>query len=354
MNIKDIRDNFTFRVQCESLGVDYRNSLAFKNVVFVFKPELNAYVVLDEAFNCIGTDVLHAEEPKFKAICSAFGLDNYNFYIFGDVIAVESPVKNLYVLADKSYNVFGVAKCKEENLKTMCANLYNSYIDESVLLKAPMSRILMVFTFENVLNISQRVREIKYAEKDKRVMSINIDGNIFLVSSDNMKAQLLCLIKYLGECTSFFFNQSYSLMAMHMISNSPDVQEYLQKVVSLVSKTVLEEDFDVRIHLNKLISQLGQMTKREEFRVLLEGTSNFLNECHKVGRSSSAKLSRDDLKFTVNQVLRLADCSNEDTWKEPSEILNDERDFDSFFAGLSLINGKKYSMDMIPQSGQLS
>lgn len=271
MDIEKVRNDLSFREACEELLLNYKNSIAVKNAVYVYDEKNNNFLLFDRTYSLIGKVKFFPEDEDFKKICHRFGIDNYNFYIFSDVIALSSPTKNLYVLVDFDCRVIDIIKTKDDKLVIECYKsneLYNTKGMFSVTKR--LERILSNFSLRDIFKMAGSIQYISYTDEKRNYLTFSYGDKRYEAEKTDLNLQLLCLFKYIMECANFFFDKIYPLYVVKMFSGSGNVYDYIKRILLTLEKTIVTKKDDIPFFANELIGVLGQSSKIDEFQILLE------------------------------------------------------------------------------------
>ncbi len=273
MDIEYVRNDEAFIESCKRLSLNHKNSICIKNAVYVYDEVNDLFLLFDRSYTLIGSAHFYPEDINFKRVCQKFGINNYDFYIYGEILALLAPTKNLYVLVDLDCQILDIVKCKQEALLEVCFKRNELYNTRGILVQGNMfCDILKNLSLKDIMRISSSIQVLTYYEGSADYIYLVLNGKKYVIKKDNSKIQLLCLIKYIGEIASFFLEQIYPLHVMRMVSVYGDIYEYIKKILSTIEKTInLKTSDGVPLISSKFLDLLGQGAKRDDFKVLLEG-----------------------------------------------------------------------------------
>lgn len=271
MDIEKVRNDLSFREACEKLLLNYKNSISIKNAVYVYDEGNNCFLLFDRTYSLIGRVDFFPEDETFKEICREFGIDNYNFYIFSEVMALSSPTKNLYVLVDIDCRVIDIVKTKDEKLAMECYKSNERYSTKGMFAVTKMlERLLSNFSLRDIYKVAGSIQNISYIDETRNRLTFSYEDKKYEADKTDLNLQLLCLFKYIMECANFFFDKIYPLYVIKMFSGSGNVYDYIKRILLTLEKTIETKKDGIPFSANELIGVLGQSEKIDEFQILLE------------------------------------------------------------------------------------
>ncbi len=173
------------------------------------------------------------DDMAFRKKCVSYGIDWSDFNVYKDIIILNSPKKDIFVLLDDNYNTIGIHKLEygksiEEYAKNY-QNLYN-YVDDNYGLDLPYP--FQNFTIKQIVDIADRVTfdGYKVFVNDKLVID-EIMGK-----PDNIYISLLAYFKFLGMQIEQYFLNAYQMKMLGF--DYPEVHSYVKNIVLNINECI--------------------------------------------------------------------------------------------------------------------
>ncbi len=194
----------------------------------------------------------------FRSKCVAYGLNWSEFRIYKDIIILNSPKKDIFVLFDDNYNTIGIHKFEYGNqMKSIeeyavkYRDLYN-YVDYH-------SELTLTYPFQNfslkqIVDLANRV----HFYKDHVI----VNGK-YVLDHDNTYISLLAYIRFLGVQIEQYFLNAYQMKMLGF--EFPEVHSYLKSIMVNIDECIdMYIDKKTRPFPIDIIRYLGQDKDNEE------------------------------------------------------------------------------------------
>ena len=192
-------------------------------------------------------------DNKFVSACLDLGLNCKDFEIYGDIIAVNTPRKDVVALFDKHYNLIGVPKVDYNNPKEAIEKeiaIYNKNESPEYYISYPFTG----FSIRDLINLSDRI----WIHITNNGHSGNMIVNWEEVNDDyTLYTDLLGYIKFLGEQAKEYYKHLYQMRMMGY--DYPDAYRYLRSIMFNIDLTI-DRLFSegIRPYPHDIIKNLGQ------------------------------------------------------------------------------------------------
>lgn len=173
-------------------------------------------------------------DMAFRQQCGKYGLDwdNFEIYDFEDVILLNTPIKDLYVMFDKNYNTIDIVSgCSTKDKRAIVMKKIYDYNHLTSLYYPPFR----YFTLKQIIDIANRI-EIDETNHGNSLRT-KINGELFNRQSEEADYyQLLSYIKFLGEEIKRYFSLSYQLKALGF--DAPTIYAYLNNLIDRINNSI--------------------------------------------------------------------------------------------------------------------
>ena len=268
---------------------------------------------------------------KFRQRCTSYGLNWSQFKIVqisdeNYIIALNDPIKNIYVLFDKNYNTISMEKGdwikSREDLEKFVNSRYVMYTNLPCVFSTrknfgyPFNEL----TLKQIIDLSNRIEIVEINHGHSLRTKVNgcwYDRN----TNENGKYfQLLTYIKFLGEEIKEYFELSYHMLSMGF--EMPDVYEYVGTLINKINNCV-----DINLKNNKrtwpsdIIKSIGKNTRESDMNGILYDITNLLidNKGFKIKSGSIDELEKieennknKDLSIIAKALLEILKISDEE------------------------------------------
>lgn len=273
---------------------------------------------------------------SFRQQCIKYGLDWENCEIYDDVILLNAPIENLYVMLDKNYNIISIEskssnECKRDFVKREYYGYNLSSLDYS-----PFKN----FSLKQIVDIASRIEISKNYHGHS--LSTKINGELFSRESDEEADyyQLLSYIKFLGEEIKRFFSLSYQWKVLGF--DAPNIYEYLRHLICRIDNCI-----NACITNNKrpwpadVLSSIGRNNEESNLDGIFFDIIDLLMREKgykaKSGNPDEIEIfdkpnSESSLSNLSTQILKILDLSDADLKKKEEDIR--KKDIEMQIAGL--------------------
>ncbi len=193
------------------------------------------------------------DDLAFRSKCVDYGLDWNEFNVYNDIIILNSPKTDIFVLLDDNYNTIGIHKLNNSNqMKSIeeyaikYRDLYNyvDYNNESNLLY-PFQN----FSLKQIADLAKRV--------DFYNNHIIVNGKYVVDGHENTYISLLAYIKFLGMQIEQYFLNAYQMKILDF--EYPEVHSYLKSIMINIDECInMHIDKKTRPFPIDIIQHLGQ------------------------------------------------------------------------------------------------
>lgn len=272
-------------------------------------------------------------DVKFREACSKYGLDWENCEVCDDVILLPTPIKYLYVIMDKNYNVFDLDKCVYElEGKEYSEKKYYGYCNFTDILpykKTHFGYPFEKYTLKQIIDLSNRVEIVETNQGHSLRTKVNGDWYDRDVKENENCFKLLSYIKFLGEEIKQYFLLSYHMQVMefeaadvYSFFRKINVYAYVRQLIRKVNECVDKCISDCKRPLPAdVLSFLGQNYMDENMNGILYDVISLLltskgyeidsENPNKVNQITDLK-SIPDLSKLAKQLLQILDLSDEE------------------------------------------
>ncbi len=190
------------------------------------------------------------DDFAFRSKCVSYGLDWSEFNVYKDIIILNSPKKDIFVLLDANYNTIGIHKLEYNNqmksieeYATKYRDLYN-YVDYN---NKPYH--FQNFSLKQIVDLASRV--------DFYNNHVIVNGKYVLDDHDNIYISLLAYIKFLAMQIEQYFLNAYQMKILGF--EYPEVHSYLKSIMVNIDECInMHIDKKTRPFPIDIIEYLGQ------------------------------------------------------------------------------------------------
>lgn len=269
---------------------------------------------------------------KFKQRCGAYGLDWSDCELYDDVILLNTPTKDLYVLFDKNYNTIGVFNW--EGSKRLHLKEFSSrYSEFSYVMPSGygISYPFQNFTLKQIIDLSNRIEIMETRLCQPLLTIINGDSYDRNLQENEEYFQLASYIKFLGEEIKRYFLLSYQMQCLGY--KFPDIYSYIKSIMKKVNECI---DFYIErkeiLFSPYILSSIGQNYRELNMSGILTDVTNLLlkNRGYQIKKGSLSVIEpiqsleeRKDLSIIAKELLEILKLSDEEL-KMKEETRNQE------------------------------
>ncbi len=210
---------------------------------------------------------------NFRNKCCVYGLDWKNFNIFDDIIVLNTPKNDVFVILDEKYNTIGILNTEEEKeIKS---------IQEYVLEYKRMYDLVdskTGFTFPypfQKLSLKQIVELADNIFIVKNYLYVN-NNKYDIYAKDNIIISLLLYVKFIGEQINNYFLNSYQMKILGF--KYPDVHSYIKSLIANINESIntniKNENYPLPIDIMEYLGQNREVA--EKYDIELYGIINVL------------------------------------------------------------------------------
>lgn len=237
------------------------------------------------------------DNMKFRFKCGKYGLDWRNFEIYGDVIILNTPKDNIYVLLDKSFNTIGIHKVDISTVnldKVHLAAIYSEINNLKNVLPYPLNNL----TLEQLMNLSTRIDIHETNHGHSHNMIVNKD--IVINNNNNNYISLLSYIKFLGKQIEQYYFDAYH---MKMIGfDYPDIYSYIKNIMININDCIaINSKNNYRTFPTDIMEYLGQNNNIEDYKHILYPIIEY---------EQKTELEKKELSILSKNLLKILDLSN--------------------------------------------
>lgn len=281
-------------------------------------------------------------DVKFKQRCGAYGLNWTNCELYDDVILLNTPTEDLYVLFDKNYNTIGVVNWKgskdDESIKrlhlsTYCYE-YSTYSD-IMPFGCEFSYPFENFSLKQIIDLSNRIEIMETHLCQPLLTIINGDSYDRNLQENEEYFQLASYVKFLGEEIKKYYLLSYQMQCLGY--KFPDVYSYIKNIMKKVNECI---DFYIERKEIKfspyILSSIGQNSRELNMNGILTDVTNVLlkNRGYQIKKGTLFEIEpvqsleeRKDLSIIAQELLEILKLSDEELRlkeeKRNQELLGD-------------------------------
>lgn len=266
------------------------------------------------------------KDEKYREACSKYGLDWEACEIYDEVILLNTPIEDLYVIMDKSYNIIDIDMFAYEfERKEYFSNKYYGYCNFTDIMPYGFNfgYPFEEFTLKQIIDLSNRVEVSETNQGHSLRTKVNGDWYDRHVAENEDYFKLLSYIKFLGEEVKQYFLLSYHMQAM--VFEVPDVYSYIRQLIRKVNECVdncivdYKRPFPVDI-----LSYIGQNYLVENMNGILYDVIDLLitDKGFKIDSENTNKVdvddtkSKPDLSKLASDLLRILDVTDEELKKK--------------------------------------
>lgn len=209
----------------------------------------------------------------FKQQCRKYGIYWENCEVYDNVILLNTPIKDLYVIFDKNYNTIAIDKLESDMQQSkidFAKRKYYKYCNFTDIFPfgEEFDYPFEDFTLKNIIDLYDKIEIME--TNHGHSLSIKINGKWYDRESKEHENyfRLLSYIKFLGEEIKRYFLFTYHLQILGC--KVPNVYEYVRNLISQINNSI-----DFFIENNKrpwpsyILSNIGQNPKEIDFDELL-------------------------------------------------------------------------------------
>jgi len=177
-------------------------------------------------------------DMNFRNKCCAYGLDWQSFNVYENIIILNTPKKDVFVLLDEHYNTIGIPKIEHfspartiEEYATGYKELYD-YVNQEEKFVFPYP--FQNFSLKQIVELANRVyiREANHGHSSDMI----VNGEIVSDEHDSIYISLLSYVKFLGQQIEQYFMNLYQ---MKMIGfEYPNVYQYISSLMSNIDECI--------------------------------------------------------------------------------------------------------------------
>ena len=194
---------------------------------------------------------------NFVQKCNKYGLDFDNFNIYENVIILNSPKKDIFVLLDENYNTIGILNMKGavgmlEDYVLEYKEMFNSLNERNGLF---FPYPFQDFTLREIVELSNRI--------DRHNNDLIINGKLAIEEGNSIYISLLSYIKFLGQQIEQYFLNYYNMMMMGF--EYPDIYSYVKSLMNNIEECInLNIEQERQPFPTNIIEYLGQNSENIE------------------------------------------------------------------------------------------
>lgn len=177
-------------------------------------------------------------DMNFRKACTAYGLDWQNFNVYENIIILNSPKKDVFVLLDDHYNTIGIPRIEYsspartiEEYAIGYKELYD-YVDEE-------EKFIFPYPFQNlslkqIIELANRVyiHETNHGHSSDMI----VNGELVNDENDSVYISLLSYIKFLGQQIEQYFMNLYQMKMMGF--QYPNVYQYISSIMNNINECI--------------------------------------------------------------------------------------------------------------------
>jgi len=233
----------------------------------------------------------------FRQRCGKYGLDWNNCEVYGDIILLNTPKKDLYVLLNKDYDTVSIeynSFCKEKDILAKGFSFeYNLDVPDIFIMGQPFEYPFENFTLKHIIEISNRVQVIEANHGHSLLTVVNGESYDRRLQENIDYFQMLSYIKFLSEEIKLYFLYSYHMITMGF--EVPDVYAYVNNLIREVNECINYNDSEVLPR--DILSYIGQDCREFKFDGILYDTIDLLS------RDVGKRLNLSSLSTKLFEVL---------------------------------------------------
>ncbi len=294
------------------------------------------------------------QDMKFREACSKYGIYWRNCEVYEEVIVLDTPITDLYVLMDKNYNTFCIDKLnfEVEDLEDFITEKYEVYCNftDVVPYGENFGYPFEEYTLKNIIDLASRIEVIE--TNHGHSLSMQINGEWYKRDEEELEDyfKLLSYIKFLGEEIKQYFLLSYHMKAMRF--EVPDIYTYVRtitgKLLDYVSNCTAISNRPIPSEFLKFIGQSSIETDMSG--ILYDALNLLLNEeGYEIDKENPDKVKiidnnkhRPDYSKLAVDLLRILDVTDEELkqTEEENRTLRKEKNSENFKYWLNKISAK--------------
>lgn len=171
---------------------------------------------------------------KFRKKCFMYGLNYEYLDLYRDIIILDTPKKDVFVLFDENYNVIGIPVGNKSDIREyaiLSAFLYEHvYTNPDLTLPYPFQKY-------SLKNITDLARRISINETNQgHSFNVTFDGKDVSDIYNAFCVELFVYIKFLGNRIEEYFRNLYHMRMIGL--GYPDVKKYLKALVKNITECV--------------------------------------------------------------------------------------------------------------------
>lgn len=264
------------------------------------------------------------QDMKFREACGKYGVNWNNCEVYDEVIVLNTPIDNLFVLMDKNYNTFCIDKLKSEfeDLEDFIEEKYCTFCNytDIVPFGENFGYPFEEFTLKNIIDLASRIEVME--TNHGHSLSMQINGEWYKRDEVELEDyfKLLFYIKFLGEEIKQYFLLSYHMKAMGF--EVPDIYTYVRQLISKVNERVDNcLNHYRRLYPKNILSYIGQNYHETDMNGILYDVIDLLmtDKGYKINsenpdlviKTTDSK-AKTDLSKLASEVLRILDVTDEE------------------------------------------
>lgn len=294
------------------------------------------------------------QDMKFREACSKYGIYWRNCEVYGELIVLNTPITDLYILMDKNYNTIDVEyiDLDVEDLEDFVEEKFETYCNYTDIL--PFGNKFYYpfeeYTLKNIIDLANRIEvmETNHGHSLRtRINGVWYDRD----SKENDEYfKVLSYVKFLGEEIKQYFLLSYHMQAMEFAV--PDIYTYVRTITG----KLLDYISNCTCILNRPIPSeflkfIGQSSIETDMSGILSDALNLLlnEEGYEVDKENPNKVKiidnnkdRPDHSKLAVDLLRILDVTDEELkqTEEENRTLRKEKNSENFKCWLNRISAK--------------
>lgn len=262
------------------------------------------------------------DDMDFRRRCDEYSLDWKNFEIYGDIIILNTPKSDIYVLFNDVYDTIGIHNNAEFHIsKEEMAQIYSKAQDTSLNFSYPFENL----SLKQIMALSKRTK--LYEKNHGHSTQVIVNGDLIDNENNEDYIGLLAYIKFLTDEIRQYFLDSYHMKMMGF--DYPDVYLYIKTLMENVEKCIEIRTSNYNRTLPRdIIEYLGQNMKK------LDMTDKMLYEIIDLSmRQKGFKVRYDDyskieptekksqdLTLLSEDLLKILDLSDEELKQKEDAI----------------------------------
>lgn len=170
------------------------------------------------------------KNSKFMRVCSKYDIYSKNAIVYNDLILLNVPGKDIYILLDKDYNTIAIEQAYITNIDKYINSLYQEYFEygKTMCFSYPFDKI----TYKQIIDFSNR---ITLSQKDNTIL-LTLNGINCIYKPNDDYSKLLAYIKFLGKEIKNY--QLYIFINKQMGIEVPDVASHIAILINKINEFI--------------------------------------------------------------------------------------------------------------------